>query len=193
MSGHGGECWIERAPVDGYNPEKKVVFQYHGCYWHGCPKCYPYDRDRIIDRGDKTREDLFKATKRRTAYLRKAGYRVIEAWACQVGEIFDELPKAQTKSYPHAILYDFEAYGKNNQRKEQTNNLTIENEHVPISVSIGDTLEREPTHICDRDPEKLIHKFTKELERRANNIRKQVRAQFMPVDENLLQKDQRKK
>ena len=83
MSGHGGERWIERAPVDGYNPEKKTVFQYHGCYWHGCRKCYPYDRDRIIDRGDKTREDLYIATKKRTAYLRKAGYRVIEGKLCR--------------------------------------------------------------------------------------------------------------
>ena len=74
MSGHGGERWIEKRPVDGYNHEKKIVFQYHGCYWHGCPKCY-HDRDKIIDRGDKTREDLFTATKKRTAYLRKAGYR----------------------------------------------------------------------------------------------------------------------
>ena len=194
MSGHGGERWIESAPVDGYNPEKKIVFQYHGCYWHGCRKCYPNDRNKIIDRGDKTREDLYIATKRRTAFLRKAGYRVIEAWACEVGEKFvEQLPKTQTKSYPHAILYDFEAYGDNNKRKDPTGNLTIENEHVPISVSIGDTLERESTHICDRDPEKLIRKFIKELERRANNIRTQVRAEFMPVDENLLPKDQRKK
>ena len=84
--------WIERTPVDGYNPEKKVVFQYHSCHWHGCKKCYPYDGDRIIDCGDKMREDLYKATKRRTAYLRKAGYRVIEAWACEVGEISDDVP-----------------------------------------------------------------------------------------------------
>ena len=90
MSGHGGERWIEKAPVDGYNHKKKEVFQYHGCYWHGCRKCYPYDRERIIDRGDKTREDLYIATKKRTAYLRKAGYRVIEAWACEVGENFLE-------------------------------------------------------------------------------------------------------
>ena len=166
MSGHGGERWIERAPVDGYNPEKKVVFQYHGCYWHGCRKCYPYDRGRIIDRGDKTREDLYIATKKRTAYLRKAGYKVIEAWACEVGEKFDELPQAQTKSYPHTILYDFEAYGDKNKRKDPTGNLTIENAHVPISVSIGDTLERDPTHICDRDPAELVRKFMEELERR---------------------------
>ena len=40
--GHGGERWVERAPVDGYNHETKTVFQYHGCHWHGCRKCYPY-------------------------------------------------------------------------------------------------------------------------------------------------------
>ena len=134
------------------------------------------------------------ATKRRTAYLRKAGYRVIECWACEVGEKYvEQLPQTQTKSYPHTILYDFEAYGDNNQRKEPTGNLTIENAHVPISVSIGDTLEREPTHICDRDPAELTRKFMEELERRGKNIRKQVRDEFMPADVNLLPKDQRKK
>ena len=193
MSGHGGERWIEKRPVDGYNHEKRIVFQYHGCYWHGCPKCYQ-DRDKIIHRGDKTREDLYQATKRRTAYLRKAGYRVIECWACEVGEKYvEQLPETQTKNYPHAIFYDFESYGDENQRKEPTDSLTIVNEHVPISVSIGDTFEREPTHICDRDPEKMTRKFMEELERRGKNIRKQVRAEFLPADVNLLPKDQRKK
>ena len=193
MSGHGGERWIEKRPVDGYNHEKKLVFQYHGCYWHGCPKCY-HDRDKIIERGDRTREDLFQATNRRTAYLKKAGYRVIECWACEVGEKYvEQLPQTQTKSYPHAILYDFEAYGDKNKRKEPTDNLTIENAHIPISVSIGDTLEREPTHICEREAAELIRKFMEELERRGKNIRTKVRDEFMPADVNLLPKDQRKK
>ena len=200
MSGHGGERWIGKRPVDGYNHKRKLVFQYHGCYWHGCPKCYP-DRDKIIERGDRTREDLFQATMRRTAYLRKAGYRVIECWACEVGDKYiEQLPEAKTKSYPHAILYDFEAYGDKNKRKEPTDSLTIENEHIPISVSIGDTLEKEPdtlkiktTHICDRDPAELTRKFMEELERRGKNIRKQVRDEFMPADVNLLPKDKRKK
>ena len=141
----------------------------------------------------KTREDLYIATKTRTAYLRKAGYRVIEAWACEVGKVSDELPQTQTKNYPHAIFYHFESYGDKNQRKEPTGNLTIVNAHVPISVSIGDTLEIEPTHICDRDPEKMIHKFMEELERRGKNIRSKVRDEFMPADLSLLPKDQRKK
>ena len=203
MSGHGGERWIGKRPVDGYNHKRKLVLQYHGCYWHGCPKCYP-DRDKIIERGDRTREDLFQATMRRTAYLRKEGYKVIECWACEVGDKYvKQLPKAQTKSYPHAILYDFEAYGDKNHRKEPTGNLTIENKHIPISVSVGDTLETEitkdgkqvpkVTHICETNPKVLVQKFMEELKRREKNIRAKVRAEFMPADIELIPKDQRKK
>jgi len=151
VRGHGGECRVERAPVDGYNHETKTVFQYHGCHWHGCRKCFPDDRDKIIDRNDQTRKDRFIATMKRTALLRKAGYRVIEAWACEVGGINDvELPKGETEIYPHEIFYDFKSYGDNNRRKELSPMLTIENAHVPISVSVGDALEREPTHIQAR-------------------------------------------
>ena len=38
--GHGGERHILGARVDGYHPETKTVFQYHGCFWHGCKQCY---------------------------------------------------------------------------------------------------------------------------------------------------------
>ena len=198
MSGHGGERWIEKRPVDGYNDEKKVVFQYHGCRWHGCPKCYP-NREQIIEHGGKTVEELYQATKRRTAHLRKVGYKVIECWSCQwlvpggADKHGEELPKPRTKAYPHAILYDFEAYGDGNQRKEPTKHLTIESKHIPVSVSIGDTLEREPTHICERNPKVLVQKFMQELGRREKNIRKRVRAEHMPADVNLIPKDQRKK
>ena len=109
----------------------------------------------------------------------------------------------QKQKVTHAILYDFEAYGDKNKRKEPTDSLTIENEHVPISVSIGDTLETtitqdgkqapKTTHICEKDPAELIRKFMKELERRGKNIRTKVRDEFMPADVNLLPKDQRKK
>ena len=192
MCGHGGERWVERAPVDGYNHGTKTVFQYHGCHWHSRRKCYPHDRDKIIDGNDQTREDRFKATMKHTRLLRKAGYRVIEAWACEVEKIGDS-PITQTKSYPHAILYDFEAYGDNKHRKEPTPTLTIQNAHVPISVSIDGTLEREPNQICERDPAELVRKLMEELERRGKNIRAQVRAEFMPEDVGLLPKVQRQK
>ena len=130
---------------------------------------------------------------KRTRFLRNVGYQVIKAWACEVGKIDGDPPRTETKTYPHAILYDFEAYGDNNHRKEPTPALTIENAHVPISVNVGDTFKREPTHMCERDPEELVRKFMEELERRGKNIRAQVRAEFVLEDVHLLPKAQRQK
>jgi len=136
---------------------------------------------------------MYQATVNRTAFLRKRGDKVIEAWSCEVGPLKGELPRKQTKTYQHAILYDFEAYGDKNYQKEPTGALTIENTHVLISVSVRDTLEREPTHIWERNPVELVRKFLKELERREKNIQDQVRAEFVPEDIHLLTKDQQQK
>ena len=67
--GHGGERFVERALVDRYNHETRTVFQYHGCHWHECRKCYPNDRNKIIDHNQQTREDRFIATLKRTKTL----------------------------------------------------------------------------------------------------------------------------
>ena len=124
MCGHGGERWLPReggkmksSPVDGYNHETRTVFQYQGCPFQGCPKCYP-DRQEVITNG-KTAEQLYQATVNRTAFLRKSGYKVIEAWACEVGFLKGELPRKQTKTYPHGILYDLEVYGDKTIRKSR--------------------------------------------------------------------------
>ena len=87
---------------------------------------------------------------------------------------------------------DFESLHDTSQRKEPTAYLTYEDVHVPISVSVGDMLEREPTHICDSDPRQLIIRFMEELERWGENIRAEVRREFMP-GEKFLTLAQRKK
>ena len=51
------------------------------------------------------------------------------------------------------------------QKHEVTAALSYENAQVPIAVSIGGTLERESTHICDANQKELIRKFMEELER----------------------------
>ena len=68
MCGHGGERWVERVPVDGYEPLTKTVFQYHGCHWHGCPQYHRNDRDRIVAH-NKTREQCYQATVERTRII----------------------------------------------------------------------------------------------------------------------------
>ena len=157
MCGHGGERHVLGAPVDGFHSNTGTVFQFHGCWWHGCPRCFG-DRGRKIRNG-KTRDELYAATIARTEALRKAGFQVIEKWECQYEKTNEPCLLKQTKSYPHAIFYDFESLHDTTQRKEPTPYLTYESAHVPISVSIGDTLELEPTHICDPDPKQLISRF----------------------------------
>ena len=107
---------------------------------------------------------------------------VLEQWECEWRGQVNRNLQPYTKLFPHAILYDFEAFGDKNYRKEPTASLVLENAHVPISVSVGDMLEREPTHICSSDPRELCRQFVAELERRGANITDQVEKEFMLVD-----------
>lgn len=117
--------------MDGYAPKPETIFQYHRCWWQGCRRCFP-DRNTKISHG-RTREELYTATVARTQKLREA------EWECDDVKTKGRNPQKQTKSYPHFIFYDFEACMVKKKRKEVTNDLTYENVHVPISVSIGDS------------------------------------------------------
>ena len=39
-----GEKVICGLPVDGFDEASNTVLQFHGCFWHGCPKCCYTDR-----------------------------------------------------------------------------------------------------------------------------------------------------
>jgi G:T-mismatch repair DNA endonuclease (very short patch repair protein) len=77
-----GEKSVCGAPVDGFHAASNTVLQYHGCFYHGCPKCYP-DGGAINKLSQKTFHYLNLKTAKRTAQLRKKGYTVIEKWACE--------------------------------------------------------------------------------------------------------------
>ena len=84
------------------------MYQLHGCYFHGCRKCFPTGRGDDIDVNGFTLEDCRRETEKRTKQLRAAGCRVQEMWQCFVGPLRSDLcPKPFTKIFPYAILYDF--------------------------------------------------------------------------------------
>ena len=72
--GHGGERKILGARVDGYHPETKTVFQYHGCFWHGCPQCYPEERSGTVVRCDKKRELVVRFDSQGEPMTRQSAY-----------------------------------------------------------------------------------------------------------------------
>ena len=185
--GHGGERKILGIKVDGYHQESKTVFQFHGCLWHGCEKCYPEDRQglvlqktrqgKVIPRLDTqkqpmSRKTAYELTLLRTQFLRKEGYRVVEKWEHEKPTPWENTccPEVETKTYPHAIVYDFEAYQDTSKAVRPTSDLFYESEHVPISVSLTDTLNPEPEYIVSRDPAELIFLFHQCLERRHTAI-----------------------
>lgn len=65
--------------VDGFDPLSKTVFEFHGCLWHGCPKCTPVGRHtKPFHHPDRTVEAVYQATQRKTERLKEAGYNVVE-------------------------------------------------------------------------------------------------------------------
>ena len=68
--------------VDGYHAATNTVYQ--GCIYHGCRKCYPKQGNRTrFCHPDRTVDEVYDATLKKTAILRKVGYNVIEMWGCE--------------------------------------------------------------------------------------------------------------
>ena len=84
---NGGEHVIRHGDktyhVDGYDEQTRTIYEFHGCYWHGCPKCYP-DRDAERHKmHDQTMRDVYDATRRKEDALFSLGYSVVVMWQCE--------------------------------------------------------------------------------------------------------------
>ena len=89
---------------------------------------------------------------------------MVKCWEHHItGRLPVEFPKKKTETFPHAIVFDFEAVLDRSKRRQPTKELLFENQHIPVSVSLADTLDREPVHIRSKDPEELIGRFWEEL------------------------------
>lgn len=77
---------IKYVTVDGFYPDNNVVFEFHGCLWHGCPVCYsPEDANPITK---KSMKDLYARTKQKEELLDRVGFEhVIVIWEHEWWEI----------------------------------------------------------------------------------------------------------
>lgn len=83
--------------VDGFDGER--VYEFQGCYFHGCPKCFPYKREEHLQ------EDLsdslhlrYERTKERMERIREQ-FDVVEMWECE----FDDLKKKNKLQYLNSL------------------------------------------------------------------------------------------
>ena len=77
---NGREKRIGKRRVDGWCAETRTAYQFHGCFWHGCPKCHT-DPEETNKLNGKTMAELLANTKAHTAYLRRH-VKVVEMWEC---------------------------------------------------------------------------------------------------------------
>ena len=66
---NGREKRIGKLPVDGWCAKRHTAYQFHGCFFHGFPKCY--DENELNSVNGKTMAELLAKTKTHTAYLRR--------------------------------------------------------------------------------------------------------------------------
>ena len=80
---NGGEIklMIEGKPykVDGYDDLSKTIFQFHGCFFHGCNICYK-DPATINKLNHYRMGDLYKRTLKYNELISKLGFRLKTIW-----------------------------------------------------------------------------------------------------------------
>ena len=77
---NGREKQIGKLPVDGWCAKTHTAYQFHGCFFHGCPKYY--DENEMNSVNGKTMAELLAGTKTHTAYIRRF-VDVVEMWECE--------------------------------------------------------------------------------------------------------------
>ena len=72
----------QRIRVDGIVPDRKLIYQFHGCYWHG-HTCQINKTLMTSTKGREWIEERSSKTAAVTLYLKSLGYTVVEQYECQ--------------------------------------------------------------------------------------------------------------
>jgi hypothetical protein len=85
-AGRGREARISGLKVDGFDGER--IYEFQGCYFHGCPKCFPYKREEPLKEDPSDNLHLrYERTKNKIQKLNETPYEVVEMWECEFNKI----------------------------------------------------------------------------------------------------------
>ena len=80
---NGGEPFILTVgKVNGFCKTTNTVYEFQGCFWHRCPKCYTGDRINPVTQTDMV--ELQHATERKNQRIRDLGYNLVEVYECKI-------------------------------------------------------------------------------------------------------------
>ena len=88
--GNAGEARIPPVGfVDGYCHDTRTVYEFQGCFTHGCPTCYPNRHEPHVRHFDRTLQDVYEATQQKIQRLKELGYTVVQMWECEWARLKD--------------------------------------------------------------------------------------------------------
>ena len=100
---NGGEIQIGPYTVDGFEPESQTVYEFLGCWFHGCPVCYK-ERSMKHPYKLKSMQELHDETQQRLQNLEEQGFNICCIWECQFDKQYKEQAEYRAlidKFYPH--------------------------------------------------------------------------------------------
>ena len=80
--------------ADGYCEETNTIYEFHGCFFHGCKTCFESDNINAISK--ISFGELYEKTKAREKFIRSKGYNLITIWEHDY--------RAQRKNPPRLII-----------------------------------------------------------------------------------------
>ena len=89
---NSGEKRIGKYKVDGFSEKEKTLYEFHGCFYHGCPRCYP-NRGIINPINNTPMIELYARTIQKEMFLKSyMNYYYVEMWECRFNNIWNNLP-----------------------------------------------------------------------------------------------------
>ena len=64
---NGGEMHIGKYKMDGISEEGRTVYEFNGCFWHGCPKCYNAETNHPVYTVPK--HEIYTRTKEKQTFV----------------------------------------------------------------------------------------------------------------------------
>ena len=97
---HAGNAGEVRIPavgfVDGYCHGTQTVYEFQGCFTHGCPTCYPNRHEKHVRHYDRTMQDVYETSQHKVQQLREQGYTVVQIWGCEWKRLKETNPEIQS-------------------------------------------------------------------------------------------------
>ena len=93
---NGGEIRLPgtRYRLDGYSNETNTAFEYQGCVYHGCPKCFPEDREETKHpMTQQSMSEIYGLTMKKKSYIESLGMKYVCMWEHEFRETYRNDPE----------------------------------------------------------------------------------------------------